>query len=90
MANEVIQYDSNAAIGTTPVLVLDFPTQEYNMLRVYNEDALDLNIFFSDGDGVGAKYVAKTGDNLLQGFKCTGKVSLSVDSGTTSANIFIH
>ena len=91
--NEVIQYNENTAITTTPAVILDQPGQEYNVIRIKNEDALDINLFFTDGEtsnGAGNKYVVKAGDDLLHAFKCSGRVLASTDSGSTTANIFVQ
>jgi hypothetical protein len=90
--NAVIQYDDSTAITTTPEVFLDFPQQQYTMLRVKNETGVDVNMYFSKStnEGLGAKYVVKADDDLLQAFDCTGKVSLSVDTGSTIGNFFVQ
>ena len=91
--NEVINYDSATAITTTPAVILDFPSHEYNVIRVKNEDTLDINLFFTDSSsstGEGNKYIVKAGDDLLHAFKCSGRVLASVASGSTTGNLFIQ
>lgn len=93
MANEVVQYDASTGITTSPVVVLDFPTHEYTMIRVKNETTVDVLMYFSDGTntGLGAKFIVKAADDFLQAFKCTGKVSLAVASGgPTTGNFFVQ
>ena len=89
MPNEAINYDS-----TTPITTTKLPNifgaakseQQYNMIRVKNEDTLDVILTFGNNN----TFIAKAGDDILQAFSCTADVSLSTRSGTTSANVFIQ
>jgi len=87
--NEVINYDSATAITTTPtedIFGAAKSDQQYNMIRVKNEDALDVILTFGNNN----TFIAKAGDDILQAFSCTADVSLSVASGSTTGNIFIQ
>lgn len=89
MSNEVVNYNAATAITTTPttnIFGAAKSEQKYNMLRVKNEDTLDIILTFGNSQ----TFIAKAGDDVLQPFECTAEVALSTASGTTSANIFIQ
>ena len=91
--NEVIQYDSATAITVTPAVILNEPGHEYNVIRVKNEDVLDINLYFTDSstsNGAGNKYIVKAGDDLLHAFKCSGRVLAAVSAGSTTGNLFVQ
>ena len=88
--NEVVNYDSAAVIGTTPtenIFGASKADLEFNMIRVNNETDKDITLSF--GYGAGNNFIAKSGDNILQAFSCTGKCALSAASDSTG-NLFIQ
>lgn len=91
--NESIQYNAVTPITTTPSVILDEPNKEYDVIRIKNEDSLDINLYFTSNEtntSGGNKYVVKAGDDLIHPFKCSGRVLAYTDSGSTSANVFVQ
>jgi len=87
MANEVKYYDGTGAITSTPTTLFTIASQT-NMIRVKNEDAIDIILTFG-GQTSNNDMLIKAGDDFLVAFVASGEVS-ATSAGTTSANIFVQ
>lgn len=86
-ANQVVNYNETTPITTTPVDI--FPSQhenKYNMLRIKNDTGEVVEVTFGNNN----VYLAIVDENISQPFECSGEVTLSVASGSTTGNFFIQ
>lgn len=92
MNNEVNYYKGTPTLGSvTPLVVIDEESKEFNTLRVKNDFAVDVVINFSENDkSGGSDFLVLAGENFMQPFKCTGRVSLTTPSGAATGDIFIR
>lgn len=79
--NQVIEYNSDAAITATPTAC--FPAiaadQEYTDLRIKNDTGVDITVTFGESN----VYTATAEENIIQAFRCSGDVKLSAAAPTT-------
>ena len=88
--NLVATYNSDTAITdteATDVMGSDVAEWEFSLIRIKNDTGATINARFGNGNNV---YVILPDENVCHPFKCTGKVALSVDSGSTTGNLFIQ
>lgn len=88
MANIVEYYDSATVLTTTPVLIITIPSQT-NMMRVKNDDAVDIILKFGASDSNNDMLI-KAGDDLLTSFIAETSVYAQTVAGVTSANVFVQ
>jgi len=86
--NQVLSFNASGDLSTTPLQLFDSKVkdQEYNMLRVKNEIGVDVILTF----GLNNTYRVKSGDDLIQPFRCSGDVKASVDTGTATGSLFVQ
>ena len=88
--NQVIKYNSDTAITDTKTDIFDaiVADQEYTDLRIKNETGVDVIVTFGESN----EYIAKADENIIQAFRCSGDVKLSVATADspTVGNFFIQ
>ena len=87
MPNIVKYYDATTAITSTPAILFTIDSQT-TMLRVKNEDAIDIILTFG-GIGSNNDMLIKAGDDFLTAFVAETSVSAR-SAGSTTGNVFVQ
>jgi len=85
MPNQVWYYDADTAITDTKTLITTLGG-EYNEIEIWNDTDKDVIVTFGENNAM----LFKTGTRITKPFVCSGKVSLSVASGSSTGNFFIQ
>lgn len=91
MNNLIRYYEGSIALDTTPQVVIDHPTEVFNVVRFKNDLTVTVIANFSENDtSGGADFPVLAGEDFMQPLQCTGRVSLRLAAGSETGDFFIR